>query len=89
MLSFSTAADVVRPEQIGTSAAVVNGLMFIAGGFFISAPGARIANAQAAGLKGLEGAQYAALPLTGALVVALVLCFFMKETYPNGPKTKA
>ena len=89
MLSFSTAADVVRPEQIGTSAAVVNGLMFIAGGFFISAPGARIADAQAAGLKGLEGAQYAALPLTGALVVALVLCFFMKETYPNGPKTKA
>lgn len=84
MLSFSTAADVVAPEQIGTSAAIVNGLMFIAGGFFISAPGARVAEAQAAGLTGLTGAQYAALPLVVALLVALVLCFFMKETYPKG-----
>jgi MFS family permease len=84
MLSFSTAADVVQPEQIGTSAAIVNGLMFIAGGFFISAPGARIPDAQAAGLTGLAGAQYAAMPLVVALVVALVLCFFMKETYPRG-----
>lgn len=84
MLSFSTAADVVRPEQIGTSASIVNGLMFIAGGFFISSPGARIPDAQAAGLTGLAGAQYAALPLVIALFVALVLCFFMKETYPKG-----
>jgi hypothetical protein len=83
MLSFSTAADVVRPELIGTSASIVNGLMFIAGGFFISAPGARIPDAQAAGLTGLAGAQYAALPLMVALVIALVLCFFMKETYPK------
>jgi len=84
MLSFSTAADVVRPEQIGTSASIVNGLMFIAGGFFISSPGARIPDAQAAGLTGLAGAQYAALPLVIALFVALVLCFLMKETYPKG-----
>jgi predicted MFS family arabinose efflux permease len=83
MLSFSTAADVVKPELIGTSASIVNGLMFIAGGFFISAPGARIPEAQAAGLTGLPGAQYAALPLVVALFVALVLSFFMKETYPK------
>jgi hypothetical protein len=31
MLAFSTAADVVRPSQIGTSAAIVNGIMFIVG----------------------------------------------------------
>lgn len=84
MLSFSTAADVVKPEQIGTSAAIVNGLMFIAGGFFISAPGARVAEAQATGLTGLAGAQYAAMPLVVALLVALLLSFFMKETYPKG-----
>jgi hypothetical protein len=57
MLSFSSAADVVRPEQIGTSAAIVNGLMFIAGGLFISAPGARIVDAKAARLTGLAGAR--------------------------------
>ena len=32
MLAFSTAADVVQPSQIGTSAAIVNGIMFIFGG---------------------------------------------------------
>ena len=32
MLAFSSAADVVQPSQIGTSAALVNGLMFIVGG---------------------------------------------------------
>src|SRR5690606_2871850 len=32
MLAFSTAADVVKPSQIGTSAAIVNGIMFLVGG---------------------------------------------------------
>jgi MFS family permease len=83
MLAFSTAADVVQPQQIGTSAAIVNGLMFIAGGLFIGAPGSRVGTAQAAGETGLDVAQYAALPLVIALVGALVLCFLMKETYPK------
>ena len=42
MLAFSTAADVVTPSQIGTSAAIVNGIMFIVGGIMISRPGVRI-----------------------------------------------
>jgi MFS family permease len=42
MLAFSAAADVVQPSQIGTSAAIVNGIMFIVGGIMISGPGVRI-----------------------------------------------
>ena len=42
MLAFSTAADVVQPSQIGTSAAIVNGIMFLVGGIMISRPGVRI-----------------------------------------------
>ena len=47
MLAFSTVADVMKPGQIGTSAAIVNGITFIVGGIMISRPGARI------GLAGL------------------------------------
>lgn len=83
MLTFSTTADVVKPEQIGTSAAIVNGMMFIAGGFLIDAPASRVVSAQALGDKGLDVAQYAAYPLLAALLIALVLSFFMKETYPK------
>ena len=83
MLTFSTTADVVKPEQIGTSAAIVNGMMFIAGGFLIDAPASRVVTAQAMGEKGLDVARYAAFPLLAALLVALLLSFFMKETYPK------
>jgi len=84
MLSFSTAADVVQPNQIGTSASIVNGIMFIFGGILISRPGARIGLGLAAGYepKSLELAQYASVPLIVALVIALVLSFVMRETYP-------
>jgi uncharacterized protein YacL len=84
MLAFSTAADVVQPNQIGTSAAIVNGIMFIVGGILISRPGVRIGLAVEEGIEpaSLALAQYAALPLIVALVIALVLSFIMKETYP-------
>jgi len=82
MLTFSSAADVVKPAQIGTSAAIVNGLMFIAGGLMIDAPGARIGVAQHAGRTGLAVAQFAGLPVLIALLAALVIALFMKETYP-------
>ena len=87
MLAFSTAADVVKPHQIGTSAAIVNGIMFIVGGILISRPGARIGWGLEAGIepKSLELAQYASLPIMVALVLALVISIVMKETYP--PKT--
>jgi hypothetical protein len=85
MLAFSTAADVVQPSQIGTSAAIVNGIMFIVGGIMISRPGVRIGLGIDAGIepKSLEIAQYASLPLLVALVIAVALSFYMKETYPR------
>jgi MFS family permease len=85
MLAFSTAADVVQPTQIGTSAAIVNGLMFIVGGILISRPGVRIGLGLDAGIepKSLELAQYAALPLLIALALSIVLCLVMKETHPK------
>jgi cyanate permease len=85
MLAFSTAADVVQPSQIGTSAAIVNGIMFIFGGILISRPGVRIGWGMEGGIapKSLELAQYASLPILIALVGALVLSFVMKETYPK------
>jgi MFS family permease len=85
MLAFSTAADVVKPSQIGTSAAIVNGIMFIVGGIMISRPGVRIGVGIEAGIepRSLEIAQYASWPLLAALVIALALSFFMKETYPR------
>ena len=85
MLAFSTAADVVQPSQIGTSAAIVNGIMFIVGGIMISRPGVRIGLGIEAGVepKSLELAQYASWPLIVALVIALALSFYMKETYPK------
>lgn len=85
MLAFSTAADVVKPSQIGTSAAIVNGIMFIVGGIMISRPGVRIGWGLEAGIepKSLALAQYASWPLIAALVLALALCFYMKETYPK------
>jgi MFS family permease len=88
MLAFSTAADVVAPSQIGTSAAVVNGIMFIIGGILISRPGVRIGLGLEGGLQpqSLELAQYASLPAVVALVAALVLSFVMKETYPASSK---
>jgi hypothetical protein len=85
MLAFSTAADVVRPDQIGMSAAIVNGIMFIFGGILISRPGVRIGLGMGAGIepRSLDLAQYAGRPLVVALVIALVVALFMKETFPS------
>jgi hypothetical protein len=59
--------------------------MFIFGGILISRPGVRIGMGLEAGItpKSLELAQYASRPLLIALVLALVLGFIMKETYPT------
>jgi MFS family permease len=85
MLAFSTAADVVKPTQIGTSAAIVNGIMFIVGGIMISRPGVRIGWGVDAGIepKSLALAQYAAWPLMLAILVALAIALMMRETYPR------
>jgi MFS family permease len=85
MLTFSSAADVVPPQLIGTSAAFVNGIAFIAGGIMIAAPGARVVSGMAAGLQEhtLALAEYAAEPILIALAVALVLSLVMRESYPR------
>ncbi len=85
MLSFSTSGDVVRTSLIGTSASVVNGIMFIVGGILMSRPGIRIGWGIDTGLeaKSLALAQYAALPITVALVLAFVIAIVMRETYPS------
>jgi len=84
MLAFSTAADVVQPSQIGTSAAIVNGIMFILGGVLMSRPGVRIGMGIEHGIQpaSLQLAQYASLPAIVACVLALVLALIMRETYP-------
>jgi len=84
MLTFSTAADVVEPNRIGTSAAIVNGIMFIMGGIMIARPGVRIDRAIEHGIEkgSMALVHYAAVPLILALGIALVLAFVMRETYP-------
>ncbi len=91
MLTFSSAADVVPPQLIGTSAAFVNGLAFIAGGFMIAAPGARVVSGESAGLAEhtLALAEYAAEPLLIALAAALLLALIMRESYPGSTPSKA
>ncbi len=88
MLSFSTSADVVQPQQIGTAASIVNGIMFIVGGILMSRPGVRIGWGIEAGIemRSMDLAQYAILPVTVALFLALVIAFIIKETYPSGKK---
>jgi MFS family permease len=85
MLSFSSSADVVRPQQIGTAASVVNGIMFIIGGVLMSRPGVRIGWGIDEGIDAgsLDLVQYAALPITIALVLAFVLALVMRESYPK------
>ena len=85
MLAFSTAGDVVEPRHIGTSAAIVNGLMFVVGGILISRPGLRIGLGMDEGLApgSLALAQYASRPLLVSGVAALVVAAMMRETYPG------
>lgn len=85
MLAFSTAADVVQPSQIGTSAAIVNGIMFIAGGILMSRPGVRIGLGLDAGIDPatMDLARYAGMPLLVALAMAVVLSLVIRETYPS------
>ncbi len=84
MLPFSSAADVVKPDQIGTSAAIVNGVSFILAGVMMSKPGVIIDRGMASGtdMGPLDIAQAAAVPLLICAVIPVVLGFFMKESYP-------
>jgi MFS family permease len=68
MLSYSTAADVVRPDQIGTSAAMINGFTFIFSGVLMS----RVT---------LEG--QSEIAIIAAVVAALACALLLRETYPS------
>jgi hypothetical protein len=61
--------------------------MFIVGGIMISRPGVRIGLGLDAGMepKSLELAQYASRPLMVAIVIALIIALFIRETYPKNP----
>lgn len=85
MLAFSTAADVVQPAQIGTSASIVNGLMFLAGGVMISRPGVRIGLGLEEGIDPTSQAlvAQATAPLFLAILAALVVAVCLRETYPQ------
>jgi MFS family permease len=85
MLAFSTAADVVEPQNIGTSAAIVNGIMFILGGIMISRPGLRVGAGLELGVRpgSPELAQFAARPLMIGVCLAFVIALLMRETYPK------
>ena len=85
MLAFSTAGDVVDQNHIGTSAAIVNGFMFILGGIMISRPGVRIGLGLHEGVPpgSLEMAQFAGRPLLVAICTAFVISLVMQETHPK------
>jgi MFS family permease len=83
MLSFSTAADVVAPRRIGSSAAIVNGLMLVLGGIMIQRSAARVDAPGGMEPGTLELARSGAVPLVAALFVALGLALLMKDTYPR------
>jgi MFS family permease len=84
MLAFSAAADVVKLELIGTSAAIVNGTMFLVSGLLISRPGEIVNRLTAASMPvSAELAQRALRPLELGLVGALVLAAIIRESYPK------
>jgi MFS family permease len=84
MLAFSAAADAVKLEQIGTSAAIVNGTMFVVSGFLIARPGRIAGVLMASGAPvTLELAQGALRPLVLALVLALALAALIRESHPR------
>jgi len=84
MLAFSTAADVIPVRLIGTSAAIVNGLMFLVSGVLIAMPGEIVTKQIGAGSEvSMSLVEQAANPLVVALVIALILSAVVRETYPR------
>lgn len=96
MLNFPIGADLVKPALIGTSAAVVNAIQFIIGGILMAIPGrvlsgvgliAHFRNTTAHKEVALTGSvvdfQWALSILPFTLGIALIVFFFLKETYPQ------
>jgi cytochrome c biogenesis protein CcdA len=86
MLAFSAAGDVVKLEQIGTSAAIVNGTMFIVSGLLIARPGQIASELKVPSVPAsFELAQQALLPLVIGLALAFILALVIRESYPKSP----
>lgn len=83
MLAFSMAGDVVKPALIGTSAALVNGTMFLVSGVLIARPGAIVSHVAHGAPVTMEIVAVAARPIIGALLLALLLATIVRETYPQ------
>jgi len=95
MLNFPIGADLVKPALIGTSAAIVNAVQFIVGGLIMVIPGrvlsgtgliARIGEIEAVATPTVNDYQWAIAILPISLFMALILFFFLKETYPAQEK---
>ncbi|NOR70584.1 MAG: hypothetical protein GQ532_12965, partial [Methylomarinum sp.] len=80
---------------IGTSAAIVNAVQFIVGGLIMVIPGrvlsgtgliARIGEVEAVATPTVNDYQWAIAILPISLFMALILFFFLKETYPTQAK---
>jgi MFS family permease len=97
MLNFPIGAELVKPELIGTSAAVVNAVQFIVGGIIMAIPGnvlsgsgliARVAETRGVtqGSGSVEEYQWAMVINPLILALALLLFMFLRETYPKDSK---
>ncbi|RLA18954.1 MAG: hypothetical protein DRQ56_06460 [Gammaproteobacteria bacterium] len=95
MLNFPIGADLVKPALIGTSAAIVNAVQFIVGGLVMVIPGrvlsgsgliARIAEIESSVTPSVNDYQWAIVILPISLFFALILFYFLKETYPTEAK---
>lgn len=80
MIAFASAGDVVPPAEIGTSASVVNGAMFIVGGLLTALPGYLLPSDRTSVMADFRGAF---LPILVIIVVALLLAVFQKESFPR------
>lgn len=84
MLAFSAAGDVVSLDKIGTSAAIVNGAMFLVSGLLIARPGDLVESLMASGTATTADlAQRGLRPLELGLVVAFVLAARIRESHPK------
>lgn len=95
MLNFPIGADLVKPALIGTSAAIVNAVQFVVGGFIMVIPGrvlsgtgliARVAEIEGSVTPTVNDYQWAIAILPITLFIALILFYFLRETYPTEVK---
>jgi MFS family permease len=97
MLPFTIGSELVPASLIGTSAALVNATQFIVGGIMMAVPGRVLEGTGLIarfheksmdpglelGMNAVSDHQWALSIMPATLFLALVLCLFLKETYPD------